>query len=169
MMTEQLISDSIRKDAIDGIFSIIKKKKWSHDIEKSIYNFCLNYCEVNGSSLYLIETYKHKLDDIIDNINPHNHDINNKFISNKIKNKQINLENIAFMQPYELNPANWQVIIDRRNLIEDKKTNIATTDRYKCRKCGVNKCTIYQIQTRSCDEPITTFVTCVTCGNSWKF
>ena len=168
-MTNLLISNNIRQDTVDTIYAIIKKKKYSQDIETAIYNYCIDYCNIHGSSLYLVETYKHKADDIISNIDFNNTDINNKYIFEEIKNKKIDLENIVYMQPYELNPDNWKVIIDRRNLIEDKKTNIATTDRYTCRKCGVNKCTIYQIQTRSCDEPITTFVTCITCGNSWKF
>uniref|UniRef100_A0A0C9S597 Transcription elongation factor n=1 Tax=Wollemia nobilis TaxID=56998 RepID=A0A0C9S597_9CONI len=45
----------------------------------------------------------------------------------------------------------------------------ATTDEFKCGKCGQRKCTYYQLQTRSADEPMTTFVTCVNCNNHWKF
>lgn len=33
----------------------------------------------------------------------------------------------------------------------------------------LRKTTYYQMQTRSADEPMTTFVTCVNCGNRWKF
>ena len=45
----------------------------------------------------------------------------------------------------------------------------ATTDQFKCGKCKQRKCTYYQLQTRSADEPMTVFVTCVSCGNKWKF
>jgi len=45
----------------------------------------------------------------------------------------------------------------------------ATTDQFKCGKCGQRMCTYYQLQTRSADEPMTTFVTCVNCNNHWKF
>lgn len=45
----------------------------------------------------------------------------------------------------------------------------ATTDQFKCGKCGQRKCTYYQMQTRSADEPMTTYVTCVSCNNRWKF
>jgi DNA-directed RNA polymerase subunit M/transcription elongation factor TFIIS len=38
---------------------------------------------------------------------------------------------------------------------------------YKC-KCGSNKTYFYQLQTRSSDEPMTTFITCIKCGNKWK-
>lgn len=45
----------------------------------------------------------------------------------------------------------------------------ATTDQFRCGRCGKRKCTYYQLQTRSADEPMTTFVTCVNCDNHWKF
>lgn len=45
----------------------------------------------------------------------------------------------------------------------------ASTDQFKCGKCGQRKCTYFQMQTRSADEPMTTFVTCVNCNNHWKF
>ncbi|WVQ74461.1 transcription elongation factor S-II [Cryptococcus sp. DSM 104548] len=45
----------------------------------------------------------------------------------------------------------------------------AETDAFKCGRCQQRKCTYYQMQTRSADEPMTTFVTCTNCGNRWKF
>ncbi|XP_078319207.1 transcription elongation factor A protein 1-like isoform X2 [Crassostrea virginica] len=44
-----------------------------------------------------------------------------------------------------------------------------TTDLFKCGKCGKKNCTYNQLQTRSSDEPMTTFVFCLECGNRWKF
>lgn len=46
---------------------------------------------------------------------------------------------------------------------------LADTEIFQCGKCKERKCTYYQLQTRSCDEPMTTFVTCTLCGNKWKF
>ncbi|KAJ3181075.1 RNA polymerase II elongation factor [Gaertneriomyces sp. JEL0708] len=45
----------------------------------------------------------------------------------------------------------------------------ATTDMFQCGKCKQRKCKYFQMQTRSADEPMTTFVTCLACGNKWKF
>ena len=39
---------------------------------------------------------------------------------------------------------------------------------FKCRKCGSKKTDYYQLQTRSADEPMTTYVTCNNCGLKWK-
>ena len=43
------------------------------------------------------------------------------------------------------------------------------TDLLQCGKCKKKNCTYNQIQTRSADEPMTTFVLCNECGNRWKF
>lgn len=44
-----------------------------------------------------------------------------------------------------------------------------STDLLKCGKCKKRNCTYNQVQTRSADEPMTTFVMCNECGNRWKF
>ncbi|KAM9500333.1 transcription elongation factor A protein 1 isoform 2-T2 [Clarias gariepinus] len=49
------------------------------------------------------------------------------------------------------------------------KTGGTTTDLFTCGRCKKNKCTYTQVQTRSADEPMTTFVFCNECGNRWKF
>lgn len=43
------------------------------------------------------------------------------------------------------------------------------TDLLKCGKCKKSNCTYNQVQTRSADEPMTTFVFCNECGHRWKF
>lgn len=45
----------------------------------------------------------------------------------------------------------------------------AETDAFQCGRCKQRKCRYRQQQTRSADEPMTTFVTCTNCGNRWKF
>ncbi|XP_030605679.1 transcription elongation factor A protein 3 isoform X4 [Archocentrus centrarchus] len=49
------------------------------------------------------------------------------------------------------------------------KTGGTTTDLLQCGKCKKKNCTYNQVQTRSADEPMTTFVLCNECGNRWKF
>ncbi|PVD22905.1 hypothetical protein C0Q70_16165 [Pomacea canaliculata] len=48
------------------------------------------------------------------------------------------------------------------------KTGGTCTDLFKCGKCGKSNCTYNQVQTRSADEPMTTFVLCNMCGHRWK-
>lgn len=39
---------------------------------------------------------------------------------------------------------------------------------FKCSRCKSKKTSYYQMQTRSADEPMTTYVTCNGCGHKWK-
>jgi transcription elongation factor S-II len=74
------------------------------------------------------------------------------------------------MTHQELNTDMWSELIKTKMLIEqngDMEIE-AATDTFKCRKCKSCKCTYYQMQTRSADEPMTTFVNCIDCGNRWK-
>ncbi|XP_032536152.1 transcription elongation factor A protein 1 isoform X1 [Chiroxiphia lanceolata] len=48
------------------------------------------------------------------------------------------------------------------------KTGGTQTDLFTCGKCKKKNCTYTQVQTRSADEPMTTFVVCNECGNRWK-
>ncbi|XP_058499328.1 transcription elongation factor A protein 2 isoform X1 [Solea solea] len=43
------------------------------------------------------------------------------------------------------------------------------TDMFICNKCHGKSCAYTQVQIRSADEPMTTFVLCNSCGNRWKF
>ncbi|KAM9318548.1 transcription elongation factor A protein 2 [Pholidichthys leucotaenia] len=42
------------------------------------------------------------------------------------------------------------------------------TDMFICNRCHGKNCNYTQVQTRSADEPMTTFVVCNSCGNRWK-
>jgi DNA-directed RNA polymerase subunit M/transcription elongation factor TFIIS len=72
----------------------------------------------------------------------------------------------------DLNPKRWSSIIEA--LIEKEKAmyskkSTASIFMY-CSSCKIKtKCDYYQLQTRSADEPMTTFVTCLECDKRWKF
>jgi hypothetical protein len=40
---------------------------------------------------------------------------------------------------------------------------------FQCKKCRSKKTTYYQLQTRSADEPMTTFASCLSCNTQWRF
>jgi DNA-directed RNA polymerase subunit M/transcription elongation factor TFIIS len=69
-------------------------------------------------------------------------------------------------------PEKWADLI-KQNEDQEKalysKTATASIMMF-CRSCKrKTKCDYYQIQTRSADEPMTTFVTCLECDLHWKF
>lgn len=39
----------------------------------------------------------------------------------------------------------------------------------ECGRCHKKRCYFYQLQTRGGDEGYTNFVTCINCGNRWRF
>ena len=159
--------NELRSNSIKEFYNIIKDNDKVKIIENSIYNFTNEYCLINNMNYYKKNIYIDKYNLILGNLN---NEVKNNYLLNEIlNNDNFKLENIAFLSPFELYPDNWKKIIDRINLIEEKKKNIATTDIYTCRKCKQSRCTVHQKQTRSADEPMTTFVNCIVCGYAWKF
>ena len=75
------------------------------------------------------------------------------------------------MTHQELKPAKWAKLIEAKKMKDENRYTPkieASTDNFTCYKCKSKKCTFYQLQTRSADEPMTTFVTCLDCSNRWK-
>jgi len=61
----------------------------------------------------------------------------------------------------ELREETWKDI-----MVADAPKDV--TDQFQCGKCKGRACTYYQKQTRSADEPMTTFITCTLCNTNWK-
>jgi transcription elongation factor S-II len=149
--------------------NIINNEKTSINLEKGIYNYTIK--EANSKKVIkkwdnpsFVQLYTDRTRSIYFNLN-HKH-IFDQLVSGSLKPHVL-----AFMTHQELRPEKWDKLIEEK-IKRDKhkyENNIeAATDTFKCRKCKSNKCTYYQMQTRSADEPMTTFVTCIDCGNRWK-
>ena len=162
-----MISYELRKKKKSLLFKIIKDKKKSEQLENSIFKYTNEYCDSSDMTLYIENIYLDKFNDIYENIN--NHIKNNYLLNEILNNKDFKINTVPYMTAQELFPDNWKKIINRLNLIEEKKKNMATTDIFTCKKCKNSRCTVHQMQTRSADEPMTTFVTCIVCNNTWKF
>ena len=70
-----------------------------------------------------------------------------------------------------MNINKWEPLIKMKDERYENKYNKkieGNTDNFTCRRCGSNNCNYYQLQTRSADEPMTTYVTCISCENRWK-
>jgi DNA-directed RNA polymerase subunit M/transcription elongation factor TFIIS len=81
-------------------------------------------------------------------------------------------EEFANSSEVDLHPERWMTLLNQvaerdKALYSKKKT--ANTQMY-CSGCKKKtNCDYYQMQTRSADEPMTTFVTCLECDKRWKF
>ena len=97
--------------------------------------------------------------------------INNPDLIGLIKQEEITPKILAFMTHQEMNPAQWKDMIEQKMRRDATKfsTNVeAMTDMFVCKKCKSRKCTYYELQTRSADEPSTIFISCLDCGKHWK-
>lgn len=55
-----------------------------------------------------------------------------------------------------------------REIAQGPKINKDTKGIFKCTKCGKSETIFYQMQTRSADEGMSTFITCCNCGRRWR-
>ena len=76
------------------------------------------------------------------------------------------------MSPDEIHPGRWKAQIEAQ-IEKDKHLYANKSGASIYLYCSVckkkSKCDYYQMQTRSADEPMTTFVTCLECDKRWKF
>uniref|UniRef100_A0A3B4WFZ1 Transcription elongation factor n=1 Tax=Seriola lalandi dorsalis TaxID=1841481 RepID=A0A3B4WFZ1_SERLL len=85
----------------------------------------------------------------------------------------ISPQRIASMTAEEMASAELKQIreaLTKESIREHQLSKVggSETDMFICNKCHGKSCTYTQVQTRSADEPMTTFVLCNSCGNRWK-
>ena len=80
-------------------------------------------------------------------------------------------ENIAHITQHEMYPEKWEALLSNLHTINENTYDkqVSVTSEFVCGKCKSSNCSYYQLQTRSADEPMTTFVSCLDCGKRWKF
>jgi transcription elongation factor S-II len=160
----ELFRENIRKK----LDKILNNEKNSSNLEKGIFNYSLKEADQRKivkkwDNKQFIQIYVDRLRSIMINLKGD--------ILNQINEGTIKPHIVAFMTHQELSPERWATMIDTKTKRDKNKfeTNMsASTDLFTCRKCKGNQCTYYQMQTRSADEPMTTFVTCLICTARFK-
>lgn len=146
-------------------------EKYAKNIEVSIFNWTVRRYPKNASweNKGFREAYKHRFLEL-------KRALTSGGLLERITTKKIKAKDLVRMEADTLMPdgpyAQALMIAKQREL--DIETQKAKNDEeyegiFKCRKCGSKKTTYYQLQTRSADEPMTTYVTCTSCDNRWKF
>jgi hypothetical protein len=146
-----------------------------NELERGIYNACLNEAKARQVPL----TWEHETfrwiyamvaKRAIANFNPDSY-VGNKHLIQRWKDGEFTLDQIGGWTPYELKPMHWKDLKDqllrREQRILEGNMSMAT-DRFRCSQCKEKKCSYYELQTRSADEPMTIFVKCLNCGKQWK-
>ena len=161
--------ESFRNNIVSKIKTVLENEKDSINLEKGVFNYAIR--ESGNRKIikkwenpYFVQIYIDRLRSIYINLK-------NEDLLQQIKNGELTPQNLAFMSHQEMNPKTWKSLIDEKIKRDANKysNNLqASTDMFTCKKCKSKKCTYYELQTRSADEPATIFVTCLDCGKNWK-
>ncbi|OLN82885.1 Transcription elongation factor S-II [Colletotrichum chlorophyti] len=124
------------------------------------------YAHFNGVS----KEYKDKLRSLFSNLKVKT----NRQLGVNVMEGKIAPERFVTMTHEELKSDEQRKKEDALQLENMKKAQVpmaekSISDALKCGKCGQKKVSYSQAQTRSADEPMTTFCECTVCGNRWKF
>ena len=146
------------------------------NIEKSIFNWTVKRAASIGDgasweSRTFRECYKNRLLTILWHVNNSEVDIVKRLAEKKFKSIDL-----VHMTPDELWPNGPYGKTKEAKKVHDahlQAINAEEKEKYigmfKCGKCKSMKTSYYQMQTRSADEPMSTYVTCMNCNNRWKF
>lgn len=98
----------------------------------------------------------------------------NRQLGRRVMNGEIPPDHFITMDEKELASAERRAMdeaLEKENLkkAQAPMAEKSISDALKCGKCGQKKVSYSQAQTRSADEPMTTFCECTVCGNRWKF
>ncbi len=150
-------------------------KEQIRQLEKGIFDNAFNYAQKNHvprswKSPIFIEIYRQIIRSVLSNIHPDS-PVKNPRLLSRILDGEFTLYELPSLTSYEMFPEKWFELRDKQlqreqKILEGNKSR--ATDQFKCRRCGKRECTYYELQTRSADEPMTIFVTCLNCGKEWR-
>jgi DNA-directed RNA polymerase subunit M/transcription elongation factor TFIIS len=141
----------------------------AENLEKGVYNWSIK--ESNNKKVikkwdnpFFVQIY-------IDHLRSVYINLQNQHLIDMVNNGDIKSHEIAFMTHQEMQPKKWEELIKAKSIRDKNKFEQeleAMTDRFTCRKCFSKKCSYYALQTRSADEPMTLYITCLDCGSRMK-
>lgn len=167
--------DSIRNNCALKLEQVLKDECLSRKIEKYIFNHILKIAKMkiiyrSWKNNTFKNLYLSKIRSIYSNLKEDSY-IKNQTFRDKVISGEIKPEDIPQLPAYDICPENWKDIIELKTKRDKLKYDLkpeAMTDMFKCRKCSSRSCSYYEMQTRSADEPMTQFITCLDCGNHWR-
>ena len=162
--------DKFRENIRNKFNELLENEKNAINIEKAVHNWSLK--EANSKKVikkwdnpYFVQIYLDHLRSVFVNLKK------NPKLVDLIKNGELKAQNVPFMTHQEMCPERWEELIQakiKRDKNKYEQKIEASTDTFTCRKCRQNKCTYYQLQTKSADEPMSIFIQCTVCGNRWR-
>lgn len=150
-------------------------QKMSLNIERGIFNYTIKAFKAKRRDTWnavFKSMYIGRAVTIYNNLNEHGY-LQNKELVPRLFDKQFTEFELCEFGPDQLFPSRWAELQSKygkySSVVVLKQPEVTHDGMFTCARCKSKKTTYYQLQTRSADEPMTTFVTCVGCGHRWKF
>ena len=148
-------------------------KKRAIQEEEGIYNYTIDIAErltlpKQFTNRKFRDIYFNKQRSLYTNLIESSY-VNNTSLKKRMK-KEIKPGTLATMEPQDLFPENWKKLLDektRRHKMQFEARKEMATDMFQCGRCKKWETTYYELQTRSGDESMTCFITCVNCNKKW--
>ncbi len=149
--------------------NILEDEDTSLNLEKGVFNYAIQ----EATYKRIVKKWENPCFSqlYIDRLRTIYMNLKNPNIQHQLKTKEISPQTFAFMSHQEMDTKRWETLIQKKQILDTNKynTNIeASTNLFSCKKCKSKRCTYYTMQTRSCDEPETIFITCLDCGKNFK-
>jgi DNA-directed RNA polymerase subunit M/transcription elongation factor TFIIS len=97
--------------------------------------------------------------------------VHNTYLLPRLQNGSITIDQLATMTVRDFAPTLYTDLRERQILREQHQlegNKAMATDMFQCFRCNKRETVFYELQTRSADEPMTKFITCVNCNNRWR-
>ena len=155
---------------------LVENEPTAVNIEKHIYNWSIQMCRSiseppSWKNPVFTCKYKEKFLSLKFNLTKPDNDL-----IDRLKSGEVTSKSIVTLPPEELYPLGPVARMMESNKLRDqallgqlnKPVSELPDGAFTCGRCKKKKTTYYELQTRSADEPMTAFITCLACGKRWK-
>jgi DNA-directed RNA polymerase subunit M/transcription elongation factor TFIIS len=161
--------------SLHTLFSTILSNTEIQELERCIYNATIlaaeqRFIAKTWTFLPFVDLYKMTVKSMAANFHPDSY-VKNTELYQRYKDGQVGFAEMISMNSYQLFEGRWRdsfVAQQAREKRQLEGNKAMATDRFYCTRCHKRECTYYEMQTRSADEPMTIFITCINCGKHWR-
>lgn len=159
---ELVVETKIRKKYIKQLQAYLPKDDCI-ELETAYYYNVLESYPKDQSLVLFKACYIDRLESLLRDINPKRTNDKNNLLK-RIIDREIEIDNVPIMTPSEIHPSLWKKELDRAEKAKELLKNGAKTVKFICPLCKQKGHRIHYEQTRSADEPMTIFLTCLNPG-----
>ncbi len=167
--------DSLLRKECYNRFKFLGHETLVQELEQEIYAAALEEAKnkhifAHWDNKLFEEIYIQRQRRLFSNLHPSS-PVNNIHLLERVKRQELTMAELARLSDIELFPTNWARLQEQQQVREHKWLEGNTSmksDKFVCSRCHKRECSYYELQTRSADEPMTVFITCLNCNKKWR-